>query len=106
MSETLERIANVSVLIHGGCRGAAVMAARIGHRLGWEVECFPADWDGLGRKAGPIRNQQMLDEGFPQVVLAFHNNLERSTGTLDMVKRARGIGVPTLVIRDPETSTS
>jgi len=32
---------------------------------GIEVARFPADWDTHGRAAGPIRNQQMLDEANP-----------------------------------------
>jgi hypothetical protein len=29
-----------------------------------------ADWDDLGRKAGPIRNAQMLRKGRPELVVA------------------------------------
>ena len=29
---------------------------------------YPADWDKFGRAAGPIRNQQMLDEGKPNMI--------------------------------------
>jgi hypothetical protein len=40
------------------------------------------------RVAGPIRNQQMLDEGHPDLVIAFHDNMSESRGTRDMVGRA------------------
>lgn len=60
---------------------------------------FPADWDRHGKAAGPIRNQQMLDEGKPDMVLAFVNRpLAESRGTADMVRRARAAGVPTYVV--------
>lgn len=55
---------------------------------------FPADWDRHGNAAGPIRNQQMLDEGAPDAVIAFTTNLARSRGTADMVRRARAAGIP------------
>jgi hypothetical protein len=29
------------------------------------------EWDELGKKAGPLRNQRMLDEGKPDLVVAF-----------------------------------
>ena len=51
-----------------------------------------AKWDELGRngrKAGPIRNQQMLDEGRPSLVVAFPGG----RGMADMVRRARNAGV-------------
>lgn len=46
------------------------------------------------RQAGPIRNEQMLQEGQPDKVLAFHENLAQSRGTADMVRRAAKAGVP------------
>jgi hypothetical protein len=48
-----------------------------------------ADWEKLGRSAGPIRNQAMLDEGRPDLVVAFPGH----HGTADMVRRARAAGV-------------
>jgi hypothetical protein len=56
-----------------------------------DIPCsvYMADWDGLGRKAGPIRNQRMLDEGKPDLVIAFPGG----RGTADMVRRAREAGV-------------
>jgi hypothetical protein len=59
---------------------------------------FPADWDKYGKAAGPIRNQQMLDEGHPDMVIAFHDDLTNSKGTKDMVKRAKKAGVPVYLV--------
>src|SRR5262249_16770583 len=42
------------------------------------------EWDELGKKAGPLRNQRMLDEGKPDLVVAFPGG----GGTKDMVRRA------------------
>jgi hypothetical protein len=58
------------------------------------IHHFPADWDRHGRGAGPIRNQQMLDEGQPDAVIAFTLNLSTSRGTRDMVRRSRRAGLP------------
>ena len=94
------------VLIQGDCpRGAdriAKIAVKNWIQMGasWEIESYPADWDRYGRsKAGGIRNQQMLDEGKPDLVLAFPD--PNSSGTWDMVRRARKAGVRTRVYEEP-----
>jgi hypothetical protein len=45
--------------------------------------CSP-DWKTHGKAGGPIRNQMMLDDYKPQVVIAFPGG----SGTADMVRRA------------------
>lgn len=69
MRHHLSRYApSVSVLIHGGAGGADMLAERVAYDLGWQsVRGFPANWREHGKRAGPIRNQQMLDEGKPDV---------------------------------------
>jgi hypothetical protein len=62
---------------------------------------FPADWNRHGRAAGLIRNQQMLDEGKPNLVVAFKDDFDwtlRRGGTEDMVRRAKAAGIPTYVV--------
>jgi hypothetical protein len=86
------------VVIHGAAKGADIIGGEEARRLGFEVEEYPADWS-FGRAAGPIRNQVMLEEGKPNLVLAFHSNIEESKGTKDMVKRARAAGIPTEIIK-------
>lgn len=56
---------------------------------GVPVQTFHADWKGLGKAAGPIRNQQMLDEGQANGCLAFPGG----DGTLDMLGRAHKAGI-------------
>ena len=84
------------VLITGGARGADTLA----HNLalgGFEREVYPADWATHGRAAGVIRNQQMLDTGV-DLVVAVAPRTGLTTGTGDMVRRARAAGVRTLVL--------
>lgn len=59
---------------------------------------YPPDWATYGKRAGNIRNQQMLDEGHPDLVLAFRSEGE-SPGTDMMIELARKANVPTYVIR-------
>lgn len=55
--------------------------------------CFPANWSKYGKAAGPVRNQQMLNEGQPNLVIGFHNDIASSTGTADMLKRSKAQGL-------------
>ena len=77
-------------VIQGGAPGADQLAGAAGESIGVPVEVFPADWKTHGRKAGPLRNQRMLEEGRPDGVIAFPGG----SGTKDMVRRARAAGLP------------
>lgn len=88
---------DIHILIHGNARGADTLAGIVGRELGWEVIAFPAQWQKFGRGAGPIRNKQMLDEGKPDIVIAFHDNIETSKGTAHMLKIAMAAGITTFV---------
>lgn len=93
-----------TLVIHGDngnanyTRGADRIAARIAKEL---FDCaplaFPADWDRYGLAAGPRRNREMA-ETRPDVVLAFHDDIEKSKGTKHMVGLARGMGIPVAII--------
>jgi len=82
-------------VIHGAARGADRMSGEWACQSGIPVTTFPADWAKHGKRAGPIRNQQMLDEGKPDLVIAFPGG----AGTADMVRRAKAAAVPTVVVR-------
>lgn len=71
--------------------GADHLAKEEARKLRIPVETYPADWGAHGRKAGGIRNQEMLDKGRPTLVYAFPTKETR--GTWDMVRRARAAGV-------------
>lgn len=78
------------VVISGMAKGADTVA------IEWAVVnwCqwleFPANWKEHGKRAGIIRNQQMLDEGKPDLVIAFPGG----RGTRCMIRLAKEAGVP------------
>jgi hypothetical protein len=86
------------VIIEGKAPGADTMGGIAGKALGCTVIEFPAKWHLYQKAAGPIRNQQMLDEGKPDLVVAFHDDLENSKGTKDMVTRATKVGVEVRIV--------
>ena len=83
-----------TLIIHGDATGADELAQRWARRQRIPDRPFPADWGAHGRAAGPIRNQQMLDEGQPHLVVAFPGG----AGTADMVRRAEAAGVTVLKV--------
>lgn len=78
-----------TLIIHGAARGADRLAGQWAFSNGVDTEEYPADWKTYGRGAGPKRNQRMLDEAAPDLVVAFPGG----KGTADMVRRARAAGV-------------
>lgn len=89
------------VVIEGGAKGADAMAAQfaVDYMAPRQHVQFPANWEKYGRAAGPIRNKQMLDEGKPDIVVAFPTGkLSDSKGTANMVAQAKAAGVPVYVI--------
>lgn len=79
-------------VIHGGAAGADKMAGEWAKSRFIPALVFEADWKQHGRAAGPIRNQFMLDEGHPDLVIAFPGG----RGTADMVRKAEAAGVPVM----------
>ena len=97
LNEALNRLRQergIAHLIAGGARGADSMAEWWARGEGVPCDVYQADWAGLGRKAGPIRNQRMLDEGKPDLVVAFPGG----RGTADMVRRGREAGVEVIEV--------
>lgn len=83
-------------IISGGAKGADSIA------VDWAVvnwcpfEVYHAEWKKYGRKAGPIRNQKMIDEGKPDLVIAFKGGV----GTNDMIKRALKANIKVIKVHD------
>ena len=92
--DVLDRLESIDVLIVGDAPGADNIAARWADLNAVPRLTFKADWERHGRAAGPIRNQRMLNEGKPTIVVAFPGG----RGTEDMVLRARKASIPVLVV--------
>lgn len=86
----------IDVLIEGGAQGADELARWWARDNGIEVETYVADWHGFGRRAELIRNQRMIDEGRPTLVVAFPGG----AGTADMVRRAREANVKVVMVEE------
>jgi hypothetical protein len=59
-------------------------------------QVFKADWTNLGRKAGPIRNEEMLKGSKPDFLLTFIGG----RGTNNCTLLAQSFGIKTIDLRD------
>jgi hypothetical protein len=76
-------------IIVGCAKGADTLAEQWADKAGHRVERYPADWEKHGKAAGLLRNQRMIEEGKPNLVIAFPGG----RGTADMIARAEKAGV-------------
>jgi hypothetical protein len=77
-----------TVIIEGKCRGADKISGYLARKHGLKVVTVPAKWTLYGKQAGPIRNKEMLDMYNPDLIVAFHNHIEDSKGTKNMMEQA------------------
>ena len=90
-----------TVFIHGGARGAdrlvdlAVRDENLEYDYEYETEVFYADWETHGKRAGILRNIEMLDEQ-PDLVVAFWDG--ESKGTKHTIEEAGRRGIPVEVV--------
>lgn len=88
--EDVKSVGGIALVISGGASGADRLAERWAQHERIPLCVFPANWRFDGRKAGPLRNQAMLDFARPDLVVAFPGG----RGTEDMVTRAMAARLP------------
>lgn len=90
---------NIKEIIHGCAPGADSLARE--YAKAYSIPCreFPALWELHGKSAGFRRNEQMLDEGHPDRVVAFWDG--ESRGTEHMIYIAKRDGIPVQVVEIP-----
>ena len=79
----------IDFLIQGVADGADYLAWQWANERGVPCGSYPAHWDEHGKRAGPIRNQKMIEEGKADGVVAFPGG----AGTADLVRRAEAAGI-------------
>ena len=90
---TLRRVHDsspIGLIIHGCDPGAATLAVRWARVAGVPTSGFDADFRSHGPAAERLRNERMIVESKPDLVIAFPGG----EGTADLVSRAKAAGVP------------
>ena len=87
-------------IISGGARGADTLGERFANEMGLEISRFIPDWDGLGKRAGYVRNAEMakfaVEDNSYGVLIAFWDG--QSRGTKHMIDLAKRYGLEVHVV--------
>lgn len=79
-------------IVSGHCIGADRMGEEYAKRHDYALKIFPAEWEKYGKRAGPIRNKQMIDyiaEFENKIVIAFTSlNTKGTKNTIALAKKA------------------
>ena len=102
--DDLDRIRIVS----GTARGADKLGEQYSKIAGYELSKFPADWDGLGKIAGYVRNAEMakfaVEDDSYGVLIAFWDG--QSRGTKHMIDLAKRCGLEVHVVNYKENNAN
>jgi predicted Rossmann-fold nucleotide-binding protein len=85
----------VTAVMHGGAKGADEGAGQWAESEGIKPIVFRANWRKHGKAAGPMRNAVMLNQGKPDVVIAFPGG----RGTKNMTELAWSACVPVIEVQ-------
>lgn len=91
----LSELPRSTIILHGGARGADMLADAAARGLGMSVMEYKPDFNRYGRGAPLVRNVIMLEEK-PDLVIAFWDG--KSTGTQHVIDNAMKKGIAVEVI--------
>jgi hypothetical protein len=82
------------VIVQGGCHGGAdALARHWAAQNEVDYETYPAPWKSEGKRAGPLRNQRMLEAILARKAPVMVLECPGGNGTADCVWRAKAAGV-------------
>ena len=95
-------------IISGGARGADTLGERFANEMGLEISRFIPDWDGLGKRAGYVRNAEMakfaVEDDNDGMLIAFWDG--QSRGTKHMIDLAKRYGLEVHVVNYKENNAN
>ena len=84
-----------TAIISGLARGADTLGRQYALERDIQVLEFPAHWNELGKRAGMVRNREMLEAA--DAVVVFWDSV--SKGTANMVEITQKAGLPLRIVR-------
>lgn len=82
-------LAETSIILSGGARGADELGEMYGRLNGHPVEVYPANWDKYGKAAGMRRNAEVVK--YATSAIFFWDNISKGTAHSIELCRKRGI---------------
>ena len=93
-----------TLVIQGMCTGVDAVADVVATGMGIKVHREYPDWRRYGKRAGPMRNAAMIKvlQTHPgrKIVYAFHQDLSKSRGTKDCMRKAELEGLEVRLIQE------
>ena len=89
-----KRTPNEVCIVSGGARGADSFGEMFAKSTGCDLEVFPADWSTYGKRAGMIRNEEMIK--FADATILFWDG--ESRGTANMMSLTLDYNKPLFVV--------
>ena len=89
---------DITEVVSGGARGSDKLGEKYANENNTPIKRFVPDWEGLGKKAGHVRNRQMGDYAKEHNgrLVAFWD--KQSKGTKGMIDYATKIGLKSVVV--------
>ena len=91
----LERKFDNITIISGGARGTDTLAEYYAQNRKYPTIIHIADWNNLGKQAGYLRNEKIVDDA--DIIIAFHQN--NSKGTKHTIDLAKNRGIEVIILR-------
>lgn len=83
----------ITEVLSGGARGVDTLAIRYAKERDIPYKIYKADWNKYGKSAGPIRNEEMINNA--DALIAIWDG--KSRGTADIIRRAKRRGIKVFV---------
>jgi len=82
---------NITTVVSGGARGVDRLGERYAKEYNLPIEQYIPDWDGLGKKAGYVRNEQMADNA--DALIAIWDGVSKGTGHMINIAKRKNLTV-------------
>lgn len=94
ISEWCSEHGSIDGIVSGGCKGADTLAERYAADNKIPMEIHPPDWIRHGSRAGPVRNQKIVDSATHMIAFPSRNG----RGTQDSIRKAEKKGIAIQII--------
>ena len=97
MKDILDEYENIDTIVTGGANGADTWAEHYAKKYGIQCLVIPAEWSRLGRKAGYIRNVEIVNQS--DVIIAFWDGKSKGTKLTIDISEKKGKEIRIIEVR-------